>query len=363
MKMRIFSFIAIVVAFLAACTSQPSKTFTIEGTAVGFNEGDTLLLLLSDDFGIPSDTIVVGNEGKFTATGKADSVVMCTIYEASNPQNLVQFFSEPATIRVELTKEPGQAKISGSLANDSLQAMIETMKPYAERIGHLMDSLLTLSDEAADAEKWVLRERMEQLYSEQTRKVVEAAERNIDNELGYYIVTHYDCSDPTLNQRLMSLIDQMPPAFQQRSEVMRMRQADHVEGFTLPTPDGGELNVMDEISKHQLTLLDFWASWCGPCRQEMPFMVSLYERYQPLGLGIVGISLDEEHDAWVQAIADLGITWPQMSDLRGWQSEAAQLFHVQYIPYIVIVDQQGNILAKDLRGEKLEQFVSQQLGQ
>lgn len=92
-------------------------------------------------------------------------------------------------------------------------------------------------------------------------------------------------------------------------------------------------------------------------------MVGLYERYQPLGLGIVGISLDEERGAWVQAIKDLGITWPQMSDLRGWQSEAAQLFHVQYIPYIVVVDQQGNILAKDLRGEQLEQFVSQQLGQ
>ena len=355
--------IAVTVLFVAACAKQPSKTYTIEGTAVGFAEGDTLLL--TDDLmsGMPTETIIVGADGKFTVTGKADSVMMCAVYEAGNPQNMVQFFSEPASIRIELTKEPGQAKVSGSLANDSLQAMIETIKPYAERISYLMDSLLSLTTEAADDEKWVLRERMEQLYNEQTRRVVEAAERNIDNEFGYYIVTHYECSDPALNERLQGLIDQMPPAFQQRKEVVRMRQADHVENFTLPTPEGGELSMMDEIGKNRLTLLDFWASWCGPCRQEMPFMVSLYERYQPKGLGIVGISLDEDHDAWVQAIADLGITWPQMSDLRGWGSEAAQMFRVHYIPYIVIVDQQGNIVAKDLRGEQLELFVSQQLGE
>ncbi len=361
--MKKIFFLLLPLVLFAACSNQPAKTFTIDGTATGFAEGDTLML--TDDLmnGLPIDTIIVGADGKFTATGKADSVVMCAIYEPARPQNLVQFFSEPATIRVEMTKEPGHTKVSGSLANDSLQAMIESIMPYGDRISHLMDSLISLSDEATDEVKWAFRERIEQLYTEQTRKVVEAAERNVDNELGYYIVTRYDCSDPVLNQRLQALIDQMPAAFQQRPEVVRMRQADQVQNFTMPTPDGGELSVMDEIGKHQLTLLDFWASWCGPCRQEMPFMVGLYERYQPKGLGIVGISLDEEHDAWVQAIRDLGITWPQMSDLHGWQSEAAQLFHVQYIPYIVIVDQQGKILAKDLRGEKLEEFVSQQLAQ
>ena len=359
---KIFLLLLPLVLF-AACSNQPAKTYTLEGTATGFAEGDTLFLTEDLMNGLPTDTIIIGADGKFTVTGQADSVLMCAIYEPGNPQNMVQFFSEPASIRIEMTKEPGHAKVTGSIANDSLQAMIENIMPYADRISHLMDSLFTISGEASDEAKWALRERIEQLYTEQTRKVVETAERNVDNELGYYLVTHYDCPDPVLNQRLQALIDQMPAAFQQRPEVVRMRQADQVVDFKMPTPDGGELSLMDEIGKNRLTLIDFWASWCGPCRQEMPFMVSLYERYQPLGLGIVGISLDEEHDAWVQAISDLGITWPQMSDLRGWQSEAAQHFRVQYIPYIVIVDQQGNILDKDLRGEKLEQFVAEHLGQ
>ena len=118
---------------------------------------------------------------------------------------------------------------------------------------------------------------------------------------------------------------------------------------------------MSEVKKNKVTILDFWASWCGPCREETPFMVSLYEKYHNKGLGIVGISLDQDHDAWTKGIADLGITWPQISDLKYWQSAAAEMFQVRSIPYMVVVDQQGVILNKNIRGEQLEKFVSEQL--
>ena len=90
-------------------------------------------------------------------------------------------------------------------------------------------------------------------------------------------------------------------------------------------------------------------------------MKELYAKYHEKGLGIVGISLDDDKDAWLKAIAELGITWPQMSDLKGWQSEAGQLFQVNSIPFMVVVDENGKILAKGLRGEKLSEFVSQKL--
>jgi alkyl hydroperoxide reductase subunit AhpC len=90
----------------------------------------------------------------------------------------------------------------------------------------------------------------------------------------------------------------------------------------------------------------------------MPFMVDLYAKYHDKGLGIVGISFDQDHDAWIKGIEELGITWPQISDLKYWQSEAAEMFQVQSIPHMVIVDQQGVILNRGIRGEELEHFIA-----
>lgn len=90
-------------------------------------------------------------------------------------------------------------------------------------------------------------------------------------------------------------------------------------------------------------------------------MVNLYEKYHSQGLGIIGISLDQTKEDWTKAIAELGITWPQMSDLKYWQSAAAEAFQVQAIPYMVVVNSEGKILTRGLRGEELEAFVSQNL--
>lgn len=90
-------------------------------------------------------------------------------------------------------------------------------------------------------------------------------------------------------------------------------------------------------------------------------MISLYERYKDRGLGIVGVSLDSDRNAWQKAIADLSIPWPQMSDLKGWENAAAQQFDINSIPHTIVVDQQGKILKRGLRGDALEQFVASQL--
>jgi len=122
-----------------------------------------------------------------------------------------------------------------------------------------------------------------------------------------------------------------------------------------------EISLMAEVKKNKITVIDFWASWCGPCRQEMPFMIQMYDKYQSQGLGIVGISLDENIDAWVKGTEALGFTWPQMSDLKGWENEIAQHFQVTSIPHTIVVDQSGKILRRGLRGEQLELFVAEQL--
>ena len=123
--------------------------------------------------------------------------------------------------------------------------------------------------------------------------------------------------------------------------------------FALPGIYGNQVRVSDYVQKNKYTLIDFWASWCGPCRAEMPTVVKAYADYHTKGLEVIGVSLDNDHEAWVNAISELNMTWPQMSDLKGWECAGAQLYNVQAIPANVLIDQQGRMIAKDLRGSEL----------
>ena len=123
--------------------------------------------------------------------------------------------------------------------------------------------------------------------------------------------------------------------------------------FEMETPDGKLVKVSDFVSKNKYTLIDFWASWCGPCHGEMPTIVKAYDEFHSKGLEIVGVSLDIDKTDWVKAISEMNMLWPQMSDLKGWESAGAQLYGVRSIPANVLVNQQGKIVAQDLRGEHL----------
>lgn len=130
--------------------------------------------------------------------------------------------------------------------------------------------------------------------------------------------------------------------------------------FEIPDIERNYISTTDEIRKNNITIIDFWASWCGPCRREMPVIVNMYNKYKDKGLGIIGISLDSEYDAWKKAIDNDNMTWLQLSELRGWDCTAAQTNGVQAIPHTIVVDKNSKILAKGLRGHELMEFIDKQ---
>lgn len=126
----------------------------------------------------------------------------------------------------------------------------------------------------------------------------------------------------------------------------------------------GEMHKLSEyVGKGRWVLVDFWASWCGPCRAEMPNVVANYEKYHDKGFDIVGLSFDKSKDAWVRAISDLQMPWIHLSDLKGWQSVASSVYNIRSIPASLLIDPKGKIVAVDLRGELLGEKLKEIFGE
>ncbi|MEO1408317.1 MAG: TlpA disulfide reductase family protein [Bacteroidota bacterium] len=130
--------------------------------------------------------------------------------------------------------------------------------------------------------------------------------------------------------------------------------------FTQRTPEGEEFSLSDLRGK--VVLLDFWASWCGPCRRENPHVVKLYKKYQEKGFDILGVSLDRQKDRWLAAIDKDKLTWHHVSDLKGWQNEVAGSYSVRSIPHTLLLDQDGKIIARNLRGGQLDAKLKEIFG-
>ena len=129
--------------------------------------------------------------------------------------------------------------------------------------------------------------------------------------------------------------------------------------FTLTTPDGKQVSLYSV--KGKLKIIDFWASWCGPCRMENPNMVKLYNDFKDKGLAIVSVSLDERKAPWVQAIKKDGMPWTHVSSLKGWKCDVVKQYNIDAVPSIIVLDENNRILAKNIRAEKLRAFVTEYL--
>lgn len=354
-------------AAVLALTACHSNTYKISGAVEGLNDGDTLFITNDLQTGIPTDTLIV-KDGKFELSGETDSTYLCMVYSEKRNELNAPFFIEPGNISIKLVETPGASRVGGTKCNEQWQELNDSVMTIGKEINRIAEHIYGNTVDEMEQQKGM--EQIEKLNQRFSAIVVKTTEKNIKNEFGYFLLTYYP-EELIDNQTRMELIDKLPDEKQKRPAIQEMlanlKQASEsaegmtIKDFTQPGLDGTPVSLLGEVSKSKITVIDFWASWCGPCRQEMPFMVELYDKYKDKGLGIIGISLDEDSDAWKAATQQLNIPWVQMSDLKGWENVIAKHFCVNSIPHTIVVDQQGKILKRGLRSEKLEEFVVGQL--
>ena len=163
----------------------------------------------------------------------------------------------------------------------------------------------------------------------------------------------FSCTDKSKNAMQQTSVEQQDTA--QHTEIL--------DDFSLPDVQRDFKTLSEEIAKHDMTVIDFWASGCGPCRNEMPTMVKLRQSYNEKQLGIIGVSLDTDYNKWTAAFDEMQMNWPQFSELKGWDSYIVQKLGITSIPYTIIVDKDRNILAKGLRGKELERYIESKIKQ
>ncbi len=213
------------------------------------------------------------------------------------------------------------------------------------------------------------------LQDEKTRLAYKFIEKNKDNYTSALILSDLSFNQDADAKKLKALYDKLSPEVKKSSMAqdaiqrieLNLKTAIGMKApdFEAPTPEGKTLKMSDVLKNSKVLILDFWASWCKPCRRENPYVVEIYKKYHPKGLEILGVSLDkpDARDAWLKAIEDDGLTWKHVSHLQYWQDPVARLYGVQSIPSTFILDKNGVIRAKNLRREKLEAKIKELLNE
>lgn len=358
----------VAVVFLA--TACQSNSYKIEGSGDGIADGDTLFIFdnpMNDD--MPSDTVIV-KDGKFAIEGQTDSTAFCLIYNKRDPNIVMPFFKESGTIRMRLSKDASKSTVAGTDTNDRWQELNDSVTRIGLKIGHIAESIYTGT--LTTEEQRSRMAEIEKLNGEFSDCVASYIEHNIDNELGCFLLSYYP-DEVVSADRKLRLIAKLPNSRRSRPAIRQLetelkRKASYAVGkqladIVLPDADGRSVSLLSEIKKNKLTIIDFWASWCSPCRVEMPTMVAIYDKYRSKGLGIVGISLDENKQSWLAAVNKMGMKWKQLSDLKGWQCAAAQMYGVESIPYTIVIASDGIIQKIGLRGSQLEEYIAAKMAE
>ncbi|MFH6998875.1 redoxin domain-containing protein [Flavobacterium sp. FlaQc-57] len=369
MKSTILKSGLLALALISTITSCSKKEegFTINGTIAGLDKG-TVYLENTDEKGDKkiADSAEIQKGGVFAFTGKVSEPLLYTI-KLKGEEYGATFLLDNENIKVEAKKDSiFKAKVSGATQNDiyksyydnefkKIQAIAGPVYKFSDSLSQNGKVKLTAEQQTMMDKKWKdlqafaddLTDKFIRKNKDKTAAALVISDRIVSYGTPEQVKTYYAVLSPEVQKSVYG---------KQLKEAIDLNDKTAVgvaaPEFSQTDVNGKEVKLSDYKGKY--VLIDFWASWCGPCRKENPNVVLAYKTYHDKGFEVLGISLDDKKNLWEKAIEKDGLTWTHVSDLKGWKNDVAVLYGVKLVPTNYLIGPDGKIVAKNLREEALQ---------
>ncbi|MBM3185753.1 MAG: AhpC/TSA family protein [Bacteroidetes bacterium] len=357
---------------------KPKDNFSISGKITGAGGFRIYVEAPSDRGMIPVSDTLINPDGTFRLNGNVPGLGIFLLRLGANQENVIQVTIEPnnkISLNTSLENFKYEPNLSGPSWAKVLNKHQEVLRTFESEQKELMANEASASKEEVNAAFMASKKKVED-FAKASMIADPGNAYNIVLSMALLPTTSFDQWDPD-NLKVLEAVAQgfeskyygQPAAKTIRSQVDQIQSAYSQYASTtngtitapeiaMKNPEGKELKLSDLRGK--VVLIDFWASWCGPCRQENPNVVRLFKKYQNKGFTVFSVSLDEDINAWKSAIQKDGLIWPNhVSDLKGWETPLIRAYGFDAIPFTVLVNKEGKIIGTNLRGEQLEQKLEE----
>ncbi|WP_276090210.1 TlpA disulfide reductase family protein [Pedobacter sp. JY14-1] len=368
--MRKIAYLLVIIVFAFTSCKDKSK-FVISGAFKNATPKSKVYLYGLDANRVePLDSTVFSEKGEFKFTHSTPGVDFFRVSTGNNEYMVIAENGDDIKLIADLTDKNLGYSVSGAKEADKLQELNATKNAFLARMGKIQaefDEAVAKQPDHRDAIMSQMAPRYNQEMLGLNDAVLKFAKENTQSLSGFYAINMLNPQEH--EQDMVDYADKIKGNFpgnaavadfiKKMSALKTVQVGQTAPDFTIPGLDGGQVSLSEFKGKY--LLIDFWASWCMPCRQENPNVVKAYRAFKDKNFTILGISLDKDANAWRKAIADDGLTWNHGGELKDFDSDVARKYQIEAIPSSFLIDPQGKIIAKNLRGAELEAFLSKTL--
>ena len=372
--MKKITLLALLTLSIISCNNLKDNEFLISGTANGIENGKKVFIEVQTETGtLAKDTAVV-TDGKFELKGITEEIDLGFI-RIENEQINLPLILEEGKIEINIVKDSlHKSTLGGTPNNDKFQKFNTESRAISEKVAKFEKDNGPEMQKAQMSNDTVTINKLLKEYKKFQNEMNDYSKKfikeNPDAYLSVLLLENFLMRQYLTPEEIKSYFEGLDKDVKETKSGKKIKTAldsmsaivigKPAPNFSAPSPEGKTISLKESLGK--VTIIDFWASWCGPCRAENPNVVALYNEFHPQGLNIIGVSLDKDAAKWKEAIAKDGLIWPHVSNLKFWEDPIAKQYNVQSIPATFILDEKGNIVAKDLRGEELRAKVAALLG-
>lgn len=348
--------------FVLCC--QTGNKFKITGKIKGLSEGNVILSEIINRETVGIDTVEL-EDGRFEFTGVLPHPTQLYL-NFDSIKGSVYFFGENKKMHILVDKDSlRNAIITGSPTQKIYESYMDSLQVYVKQRGEISPLIREAIKEEDKAKEENLRAKTSLIYQNMQKYQIRFMFRENKSVVAAYLagIMSYRLDYSSLD----SIYKNLDPSVENTSYYKDLTKKINIYRIVSPgqiAPEfeqkttNGELVHLTDF-RGQYLLIDFWASWCGPCRKEIPNVKEVYAKYNKMGFEVLGVSLDKTMEDWEKAISEEELEWPNVSDLKFWQNEVAVKYGVKAIPHTILLDPDGRIIVKNLRGKALHDKLSE----